>query len=169
MDKLAKEQKLTAYMQINSIWEKIHKTPVWVILLLLLLTLNLLYHWYSLSYYEDKAERDLVLKWAYKAASFSHLGETDNMNKYLNKVVGHQLYRSSQSFRNRIRGRCEVLGTTVLVDGLLHRDILIDNPEAHETLDRWVEFQTTTKPEEVQKNINCQYGEHENKHATIRR
>lgn len=168
MDKLAKEQKLTAYMQINSIWEKIHKTPVWGRVLLLLLIMNLLSHWYSLFYYKDKSQRDLVLKWAYKAANFGHLGETDSMNKYLNRVTGHQLYRSSKSFRDCVKVRCENLGATVVVDGLLKRDILIDNPEAHESLDRWVEFQSNAKPEEVQKFINRQHGEYENKHATIR-
>lgn len=53
----------------------------------------------------------------------------------------------------------------MLVDAFLERDILIDNPEAHEALDYWVKFQTSDP--KAAENFAERYDENKRKHATI--
>jgi len=67
---------------------------------------------------------------------------------------------------NEIKYKAEKYGPQLLVDGYLARDILIDNPEAHKALDRWVGVHTAT-PESVEKIAESQYDEDKSKHATI--
>ena len=166
MNDLAKEQKLTAYMQIDSIWKKIHRTPTWAKVVILILFLDVGLHFSDKVYYENKNQKDLVLKWAYKAGLFASKGDIDQMNQYINKAVAHDLYRSDKDFRELVKRKTERLGPQLLVDGFLARDILIDNPSAHEALDRLVEFQTAD-PEAAEKFAESQNDEDKSKHATI--
>ena len=166
MDELAKQQKLTAYMQLDSIWEKIHKTPTWAKIAIVMLLINIGLHLHEKHVAEEERQKDLVWKWTYKAGLLAYSGDVDEMNKYINKVVAHSLYRHDVERRERIKFKAEKYGPQLLVDGYLARDILIDNPEAHETLDRWVEFQTAD-PKAAEKFAESQNDEDKSKHATI--
>lgn len=166
MDELAKQQKLTAYMQVDSIWKKIHKTPTWAKIAIVMLLINIGLHLHEKHVAEEERQKDLVWKWSYKAGLLAYSGDVDEMNKYINKVVAHDLYRHDVERRERIKYKAEKYGPQLLVDGYLARDILIDNPEAHEALDRWVEFQTAN-PEAVEKTAKSQNDEDKRKHATI--
>lgn len=166
MDKLAKEQKLTAYMQIDSIWKIIHRTPTWAKVMIVILFLDVGLHFSDKVYYENKDQKDLVLKWAYKAGLLASKGDIDQMNRYINKAVAHDLYRSDKDFRELVKRRTERFGPQLLVDGFLARDILIESPEGHKALDRWAEFQTAD-PEAAEKFAESQNDEDKNKHATI--
>lgn len=166
MDELAKQQKLTAYMQVDSIWQKIHKTPTWAKIAIVLLSINIGLHLHEKYVAEEARQKDLVWKWTYKAGVLAHIGNVNGMNKYINKVVAHDLYRHDPERREQIKYKAEKYGPQLLVDGYLARDILIDNPEAHEALDRWVEFQNADQ-EAAKKFAESQNDEDKSKHATI--
>lgn len=166
MDELAKQQKLTAYMQLDSIWKKIHKTPPWGKIAIVLLSINIGLHLHEKHVAEEDRQKDLVWKWTYKAGMLAHNGDVDGMNKYINKVVAHDLYRHDSERRELIKNKAEKYGPQLLVDGYLARDILIENPEAHEALDRWVEFQNADQ-EAAEKFAESQNDEDKSNHATI--
>ena len=166
MDELVKQQKLTAYMQLDSIWKKIHTTPNWAKIGIILLMINIGLNLHEKHLAEEDRQKDLVWKWSYKAGILAYSGDVDEMNKYINKVVAHDLYRHDAERRERIKRKAEQYGPQLLVDAYLARDILIDNPEAHEALDRWVGVHTAT-PESVEKIAESQYDEDKSKHATI--
>ena len=166
MDDLAKQQKLTAYMQVDSIWKKIHKTPNWAKIAIVMLLINIGLHLHEKHVAEEERQEDLVWKWSYKAALLAYSGDVDKMNKYINKVVAHDLYIHDSERRERIKYKAEQYGPQLLVDAYLARDILIDNPEAHEALDRWVEFKTAD-PEAAEKFTESQNDEVKRKHAAI--
>jgi len=165
MDELAKQQKLTAYMQVDSIWKKIHKTPTWAKIAIVLLSINIGLHLHEKHAAEEARQKDLLWKWTYKAGVLAHIGDVDEMNKYINKVVAHDLYRHDVERRERIKYKAEKYGPKLLVDGYLARDILIDNPEASEAIDRWVKFQSSDP--EAAENFAERYDENKRKHATI--
>jgi hypothetical protein len=166
MDELAKQQKLTAYMQLDSIWKKIHTTPNWAKIAIVLLLINIGLHLHEKHVAAEERQKDLVWKWSYKAALLANSGDVDEMSKYINKVVAHDLYRHDSERRERIKHKAKKYGPQLLVDGYLARDILIDNPEAHEALDRWVVFQTAD-PKAAEKFAESQNDENKTKHATI--
>ena len=166
MDELVKQQKLTAYMQLDSIWKKIHTTPNWAKIGIILLMINIGLNLHEKHLAEEDRQKDLVWKWSYKAGILAYSGDVDEMNKYINKVVSHDLYRHDVERRERIKYKAEKYGPQLLVDAYLARDILIDNPEAHEALDHWVEFQNADQ-ETVEKFAESQNDEDKRKHATI--
>lgn len=166
MDELVKQQKLTAYMQLDSIWKKIHKTPTWAKIAIVMLSINIGLHLHEKHVAEEDRQKDLVWKWSYKAGLLAYSGDVDEMNKYINKVVAHDLYIHDSERRGRIKYKAEKYGPQLLVDGYLARDILIDNPEAHEALDRLVEFQNADQ-EAAEKFAESQNDEDKRKHATI--
>ena len=166
MNDLVKQQKLTAYMQIDSIWKKIHRTPTWAKVVILMLFLDVGLHFIDKVYYQNKDQKDLVLKWAYKAGLLASKGDIDQMNRYINKAVSHDLYKSDKDFRELVKTRAGKCGPQLLVDGFLARDILIENPEGHKALDRWAELQTAD-PEAAEKFAESQNDEDKNKHASV--
>ena len=153
-------------MQVDSIWKKIHKTPNWAKIAIVMLLINIGLHLHEKHVAAEERQKDLVWKWSYKAGLLSYSGDVDEMNKYINKVVAHDLYRYDVGRRELIKYKAEKYGPQLLVDGYLARDILIDNPEAHEALDRWVEFKNANQ-ETAEKFAESQNDENKRKHATI--
>ena len=142
MDELANQQKLTAYMQIDSIWKKINKTPLWAKLVIVLLAVDIALTLHDSRVMEQKQQKHMLAKWVYKASIMAHKQDFEQMNSYINKVVAHDLYKNNSQHRKQVQEKYKKYGPQLLVHGFLARDIFIDHKEANEALKRWVELQT---------------------------
>tara|TARA_A100001201_G_scaffold49263_2_gene49130 strand:+ start:656 stop:1144 length:489 start_codon:yes stop_codon:yes gene_type:complete len=137
---LKQVQRQTAYEQISAIFRSVYNLPKLQFVTVVLLAVIAIEGGLQVYQTSNNAGRINALWRDYwKASFYAESNNIDEMNKHLNKVFKNPMFNEDRKLR--MIKKAENLRNNAIVDGILARQILLENPKAIEALDRMVKAQ----------------------------
>jgi len=142
-DQLKQVQRQTAYEQIGAIFRIVYNLPKLqfvTVVLLAVIAIEGAFSIYQTATKNAYIHRSELRQNFWKASYFAEIKNIDAMNQTLNQLAKNPLFKL-EKYQARLLAKAENSNNQTIVDGLVARQILVENPEAMNALDRMVEAQ----------------------------
>lgn len=142
-DQLKQVQRQTAYEQIGAIFRIVYNLPKLqfvTVVLLAVIAIEGAFSIYQTATKNAYIQRSELRQNFWKASYFAEIKNIDAMNQTLNQLAKNPLFKL-EKYQARLLAKAENSNNQTIVDGLVARQILVENPEAMNALDRMVEAQ----------------------------
>ena len=139
-DQLKQVQRQTAYEQISAIFRSVYNLPKLQFITVVLLAVIAIEGGLQVYQTSNNAGRVNALWRDYwKASFYAESNNMDEMNRHLNKVLRNPIF--NQRRKTIMLEKAEALKNNAIVDGITARQILLDNSEVINALERMVDAQ----------------------------
>jgi hypothetical protein len=139
-DQLKQVQRQTAYEQISAIFRSVYNLPKLQYVTVVLLAVIAIEGGLQVYQTSNNTGRINALWRDYwKASYYAESNNIDEMNKHLNKLLRNPMFNEERKIK--MLKKAEYLKNNAIVDGILARQILLENPEAMNALQRMVDAQ----------------------------
>lgn len=142
-NQLKQVQRQTSYEQIGAIFRLVYNLPKLQFITVVLLAVIAIEGAFSIYQTATKnvyKQRSELRNNFWKASYFAEIKNIDAMNQTLNQLAKNPLFKL-EKYQARLLAKAENSNNQTIVDGLVARQILVENPEAMNALDRIVEAQ----------------------------